>query len=164
MVAMGGDECVYTASVSIEVAVVAFGHIFLGAFSGDTQPEDALFAIELDEIAAEDLGEFAGGGTAEHIHLPETILRSDVSLGEEEIVQGRGFDGRNSSRIAENTNFCRKAGHRDAAIEFRKRRTGDDEAGSGDCENRYQNERKQKSDDFERWVLWPANFGERNSS
>ena len=47
----------------------------------------------IDEVRSEDYREIAGGKAARHVHLPEPLLRGDVTLGEEEVVEIRGSDG-----------------------------------------------------------------------
>ncbi len=44
----------------------------------------------VDQGGAEDLSQFAGGVAAEGFHLPESVLRGDVALGEDEVVEGCG--------------------------------------------------------------------------
>ena len=51
--------------------------------------QDALDAIVLDEFAAEDFCDLAGGDTAHHVHLPEAILRGDVALRGDEVIERR---------------------------------------------------------------------------
>jgi hypothetical protein len=71
----------------------------LGAF------EHPLDAVVGDEVLAEDFGDFAGDVAAGHVHLPEAVLRGDVALGGEEVVEVRGLDVGNAVLVAADGDF-----------------------------------------------------------
>jgi hypothetical protein len=56
-----------------------------GAIRRCAKLQGALQTILLKHGAAENLGELTGGVAADDVHLPEAVLRSDVSLGEDEV-------------------------------------------------------------------------------
>ena len=74
-----------------------------------------------DEVGAENHSQIAGGEAARHVHLPEPLLRGDVTLGEEEVVEvGRG-DGRNAQRVASHHHRLGESGKLDGAVFLRQR-------------------------------------------
>jgi len=58
-----------------------------GAVGGGAELEGSLEAVVGEERWAEDLGEGAGGVAAEGVHLPESVLCGDETLGDEEVVE-----------------------------------------------------------------------------
>jgi hypothetical protein len=89
-----------------------------GAVGGDAKLEGALEAIVDQEAGAKDLGESAGGVTTESVHLPETILRSDEALGEDEVVERRGAKVGDAARVALDSDGGREAGDGEGAVEL----------------------------------------------
>ena len=71
-----------------------------GAVGGGADLHDALGAVMGDKAGAEDLGELAGGVAAEGFHLPEAVLRGDVTLGEDEVVERGGTEVGNALVVA----------------------------------------------------------------
>jgi hypothetical protein len=77
---------------------------------------------------------------AEGVHLPETILRGDEALGEEEIVEGRGADVGNAVGVALDGGGSGEARDGDSTVELgegvahrlMEPVTGCEEAGDGD--------------------------------
>jgi hypothetical protein len=92
VIALGGDGGVDTVGVDGEPALLIGGQDSDGAVRRCAELEGALEAVVLEHLAAEDGGELAGGVAAEEIHLPEAVLRGDVALGEDEVVEGGGVD------------------------------------------------------------------------
>src|SRR4051794_29060485 len=64
------DVGINAASVVLEEAAVLRRETCGEPLRGLAELEDALDPIMLDEVAAEDLGDFAGGHAAPHVHLP----------------------------------------------------------------------------------------------
>ena len=55
------------------------------SLSRNSQAQNALFAIMLEELIAENLGKFSAGETAHAVELPQAVLRGDVPLSEEQV-------------------------------------------------------------------------------
>jgi hypothetical protein len=72
--------------------VFLFGHL--------TPAERAQELIGLHLPLAEHLGEASRTDVPPEVHLPETILRVDVSLREEQVVPGGGVDVRDAHLVA----------------------------------------------------------------
>jgi len=73
-----------------------------------------------DEVGAEDFGEVAGSVTAESVHLPEAILRSDKALGEEEVVERGGADVGDAMGVALDGDGSGETGNGDGSVELRE--------------------------------------------
>jgi hypothetical protein len=58
-----------------------------GAVGGGAELEGSLEAVVGEKRCAEDLGEGARGVAAEGVHLPESVLCSDETLSDEEVVE-----------------------------------------------------------------------------
>src|SRR5579862_2387768 len=84
------------------------------------QSQDALLAVMRDEIGTEQFGDLAAGEASHHVHLPEAVLRGDVSLSEEKVVKRRSFDGRDAVRIASDGNGCAESGRGNGAVKLRQ--------------------------------------------
>ena len=91
--AVGIDVGVDAVGVGLELVELVGGKDGDGAIGGGSELEDALFAIVLDEGGAEDFGEGAGAVAAEGVHLEEAVGGSDVTLGEEQVVEIGGVEG-----------------------------------------------------------------------
>ena len=59
---------------------------------GLLQAQRAEEAVPIQRRLAHHLREAAGGPAPVHVHLPQPVLRGDVALGKEEVVQVGGFD------------------------------------------------------------------------
>ena len=94
-----GDEEIHTAGVGGESGAVGGRQGGVGIFGDPPQAHAARFAVGLQQIRAENLGQVPGGEAAQRIHLPEAVLRRDVALDEKRVVQAGGADVRLSQRI-----------------------------------------------------------------
>ena len=56
------------------------------------QPQNPLLAVVLEKVIAKNLGNFAGGESPHHVHLPQTVLRGDIPLSKKEVVEICGLD------------------------------------------------------------------------
>jgi len=91
-----------------------------GSVGGVAQFESALEAVVGEEGWAEDLGESSCGVAAEGIHLPETVLRGDEALGEEEIVERGCADVWDAVCVALDSDRGGEGGKGDGAVELRE--------------------------------------------
>jgi hypothetical protein len=114
------DEGVDAAGVGVVLVALVSGHGDDGCVGRVAQLQDALLAVVVDERRAEQFGEVAGAGAAEGVHLPEAVLRGDVALGEEQVVECGGVDGRDALRVAGDGDRRGKPGDVDRAIELRQ--------------------------------------------
>jgi len=89
-----------------------------GAVGGGADEEGALEAVVSEEAGAEDLGEGAGGVAAEGVHLPETILRGDEALGEDEVVERGGADMGDAMGVALDGDGSGEAGDGKGTVEL----------------------------------------------
>jgi hypothetical protein len=74
------DVSVHSPRIRLEVrAILCWGNLkrFLRRH---LQPQNPLLTIMLEKGIAQNLGNFAGGEAPHHVHLPQAVLRSDVSL------------------------------------------------------------------------------------
>src|SRR5258708_14027396 len=88
------------------------------------KPKNSLLAIDLQRIFPENLGEFSRGEAPHDVHLPQPVLRRDVSLSKKHVLQGDSFDRRYPVPIARNDYGSRKPADLEPAIEFGKSRAG----------------------------------------
>ena len=84
------DVGIHAAGVVLEEAAVLRRETGGEPLGGLAELQDALDAVVFDEVAAEDFGDLAGGDPAHHVHLPEAVLRGDVGLRGDEVVDGGG--------------------------------------------------------------------------
>ena len=84
-----------------------------------------MLSVNLQQIGAKNFREFTAGGAAHRVHLPESILSRNVSLGKKQIVERRRVDCRDAAVVAHDANFCRNSRNFDAAIKLRQWRTSD---------------------------------------
>ena len=117
-VAVGLDVGVHAAGVGIELRAIAGGEGAGQALGGEAQLEDALLAVEAQEVPAQDLGEFAGGEAAGGVHLPQAVLSGDVALGEEQVGKGSRGDVGDAVGVADDRDPVVQAGEVDGAIEL----------------------------------------------
>jgi hypothetical protein len=89
-----------------------------GAIGGGAELEGALETVVGQEGRAEDFGEGAGGVAAEGVHLPQTILRGDKALGEDEVVKRGSAEVGNAVVVALDSDGCSEAGNGDGAVEL----------------------------------------------
>ncbi len=83
--------------------------------------QDALLAIELHHLPAQNLGQFPGGVTSRHIHLPQPVLRGDKTLRKEQVFHVAGTDRGDAVRVANHIHTRLQPGHAQAAIHLRQR-------------------------------------------
>ena len=62
----------------------------------------------------------AGGVAAEGLHLPEAVLRGDVALGDDEVVERGGLDVGDAVGVALDGDGSGEAGDGDGAVELRE--------------------------------------------
>jgi hypothetical protein len=91
-----------------------------GTVGCDAELERALETVVGEEWRAEDLGECAGGVAAEGIHLPETVLRGDEALGDEEVVERGGADMGDAVIVALDGDGRGEARKGDGAVQLRE--------------------------------------------
>lgn len=118
MVALDGDGGVDAAGVEVEIVKLVWGEDGDGPVGGGTELEDALGTVVEDEAGAEEFSKLAGGVAAEGFHLPETILRGDVALGEDEVVEGGGADVWDSLGVALDGDGRGEAGDGSGAVKL----------------------------------------------
>ena len=107
--------------IGFKVSALSRIHAGHHAFRNLTQAENALLAIILDVLRAENHGEIAGSEAPRHVHLPETVLRSDISLGKEEVAQVGSGDVRYAQRIVSDNYRSDESGQANGAISLRQR-------------------------------------------
>ena len=150
-VAVAVDERIDAACVRLELASLIRRKRCSSAISCGAELQITLHLVVQDEAGAENLGELSGGVTAQRVHLPQAILRGDVTLREEQIFHAGGVNGWNALRIARDSDRCVETVDRECAVYGRQHgshhvsrpdRPGDDESGHDDEEN---DERKEES-------------------
>ena len=91
-----------------------------GTVGGVAELQGALRAVVLDEAGAEDFGEVTGSVAAESVHLPETVLRGDEALREEQVVEASGLDGGDAVVVARDRNRAGEAGDVECTVDLRQ--------------------------------------------
>ena len=74
------------------------------ALGGEANLQHALRLVVLDERGTHDFGQLAVGVAAHAIHLPQAILRGDVALRDEKVVEIGGVNVRDAVRVAADSN------------------------------------------------------------
>ena len=97
---MRADVGIHSARISFEEGAVARARHAERFLRGRPQAQNSLLAIQLERVLAQNLREFAAAEAAHHVHLPQAVLRRDISLGEEKVFQRRRFDGRHAVAVA----------------------------------------------------------------
>ena len=110
MLALGFDGGVDAAGVELEPVELVRRVVGEGAVCGGADLEGALDAVMLKEGGTEDFGELAGDVAAEGVHLPEAVLRGDVALGDDEVVERGGSNVGNTVGVALDDDGCGEAG------------------------------------------------------
>ena len=87
---------------------------------------------------AEELGQAPGGHVPAEVHLPEAVLRVDVSLGAEQVVRAGGGEGGDTVGVALDGDVCGETVDGDGAVRLREGAVdGPDEDGrdhDGECD------------------------------
>src|SRR5580704_19247826 len=117
-----GDIGVHAVGVGLEMWALRRFQDCGRLLRGLPQPEDSLLAIGRDEVRSKDYSEITGGEAARHVHLPKTLLRRHVSLGEEKVVEVGSRDGRDTQRVAAHNHWLRESGQMNGAVYLRQRR------------------------------------------
>ena len=85
---MRDDECVHPARISLEEAAIARAAPWLrDFFAALAQAQNSLLAIELERVLANNFRQLSAASAPDHIHLPQPVLRRDISLREKQIVE-----------------------------------------------------------------------------
>ena len=116
------DVGVHAGGIGLEVR--ALGHVHVGdsPLRDLPQAEDALLAIDLDVLRPQNRGQVAGSVAPGHVHLPQPVLRGDVTLRKEQVGQVGGGDVGNAERVVGHDDRACQAGKMDRAIHLRQRR------------------------------------------
>jgi hypothetical protein len=138
--ALGFDGGVDAVGVELEEVELVGRVVGEGAVCGGADLEGALDAVMLKEGGTEDFGEVAGDVAAEGVHLPEAVLRGDVALGDDEVVEGCGVDVGDAVCVALDGDGRGESGDGESAVELRERVAkgladpvaADEEAGDGE--------------------------------
>jgi hypothetical protein len=120
-IAMGVDEGIDAARIGPQFMKILGRHGLHGTIGGGAKLKGTLLPVVFDEAGAEDLGELAGGVAAEHVHLPETVLRCDEALREEEVVDVACANGGYALRVARDGHGCGEAWDMERAVDLRER-------------------------------------------
>ena len=90
----------------------------LGVVERTPEHEQARDAVVLQRLRAQHLAQPPLAGTPVHLHLPETVLRLDETLREEQVVEARGVDVGDAPGVAQHLDFARESRNFDAAIDL----------------------------------------------
>src|SRR4051812_8812046 len=139
-----GNVGIHAARISFkETAIACAGHFERLAGRGP-QAQNALFAVESQQVTTKDLGQFSASGTADRVHLPEPVLSSHVALREKEILHGGGINCWYAMGIPGYSHGCRKSGHLLPAIQSGERSARNVEHITR-CRSRNENDNQQRS-------------------
>jgi hypothetical protein len=120
-IAARSDEGVDAASVCLQLVELIGRQRCEGAVGSGANLQVALQPIMLNERWAEDFGKLAGGVAAESVHLEEAVLRGDVALREEQVVEIGGGDGGHALRVTRDSDGSRETGDGDIAFDLGER-------------------------------------------
>ena len=134
-----GDEGVDAVGVGVELVPLVGGECGGGVVGCGADLESALEAVVIDEVGAEDFGEFAGGVAADEIHLEEAVLCGDEALREEEVVEVGRLDGGDALGVACDGDGLGETGGVECSVKLRERGShgvaepkGGEDEGEGD--------------------------------
>src|SRR6185437_16107016 len=100
VVFMRVDVVVDAASIVLKIAAVGFTEVGDDALGGFPDEQYALHAVVLYVGGPEYFRHVSGGHAAGHVHLPESVLRGDVALRDEEVIEIGGLNVRHSVAVA----------------------------------------------------------------
>ena len=118
---MPGYECIYTARVRVEELAVVVAQRSYEALGVGANAKDALHPVMFEEFRSEKFGYFTRSHAAGHVHLPQAVLRRNVTLRLEQVVKICGFDVRNSMAVAADCDRSGETRQMNLAIQLRKR-------------------------------------------
>jgi hypothetical protein len=118
------NEEIDAAGVIVEATAAVGGLVVVNALGGEANLEDALRFVVLDERGAHDFSERAVGVASRCVHLPQAILRGDVTLGDEEVVLRGGVNVRHAVCVAANGDRRGQAGEMHVTVELGQSRFG----------------------------------------
>ena len=78
---------VHPGGIGLELRALRRRHVGNGPLRHLPQAENPLLSINLDVLRSKHCGQLAGSVTARHVHLPQPVLRGDVSLREQQVGQ-----------------------------------------------------------------------------
>ena len=120
VIAMRVDVGIDATRVVFKAHAIFWGEGFQSLAGGCAQSKDALFFVALQQIGTQDFREFSRGVAAHAVHLPETVLSGDITLGEEQVVEIGGFDGGDAVIVSNDRHRRGEAGDRERSIELRQ--------------------------------------------
>src|SRR5579871_4356128 len=115
------DKPIHTARVGLEHAVCRWINKAEVAFSGPPESERAKLLVDIDGRRSEDFRKLAARNAPKQIHLPEPILRHDISLRFHHVFDGTCADVRHSPVIALDNHILLQSGKIRVAVELRQR-------------------------------------------
>ncbi len=115
------DVRVHARGVSLELRLLRSRHDGHRSLGHLPQSQDALLAVKLDVLRTQHRRQFARSETAGHVHLPQPVLRGNVSLREQQVAQvGRRNVG-NAQRVVGHDNRAGKARQMNGSVHLRQR-------------------------------------------
>jgi hypothetical protein len=118
--ALSGDGGVDASGVELQVVKLVRRENGNGTVGGGAELEGALGSVMEQGGGAEELGESAGPVAAQGLHLPKAVLRGDIALGEDQVVEIRCGDVRDAVAIALHGDGSGEARDGEGAIQLRK--------------------------------------------
>src|SRR3954466_12547932 len=118
------NESVHASGVCVGERAVAIIQALGGIFGHMPQLQRPVRYVRLERAFAEDFCKFTGSVATGEIHLPEAILRGDVTLRKEEVMQRGSRDVGNALRVTYHVDGSAEAGDFDRAVELRERCIG----------------------------------------
>ena len=115
------DVGVDAASVGFQHGATVSRHGGDGNVGGLGEAQGTAFHVVIDGDVAEYLGEITGRRAAKEIHLPEAVLRDDVALRDEEIVERLRANVGDAEGIAFDGDRGLQTGNGDGPVELRER-------------------------------------------
>src|SRR5580698_2349311 len=100
MVCVRVDIRIHTPRVGLKEIAVARAEHRQGFFGRFAQAQNSLFSVTLQRVWSNKFRKLSAASTPDHIHLPQPVLRRDVSLSEEQILEVRSFNRRYTVAVA----------------------------------------------------------------
>jgi hypothetical protein len=98
------DEEINAVCVVVEASAAVGGLMVVDPVGGEANLEHALRFVVLNKRGTHDFGQFSVGAAPRAVHLPQAVLRGDVALGDNEIVQRGGVDVGHAVGVAADNN------------------------------------------------------------
>jgi len=93
-------KCIHTSRIGVENGTHFGAHHAHVDIRGAAEIQFAKIFVDFERGGTENLGELTSSGAPQQIHLPQAVLRQDVTLRLRKVLGGGGANVRNSPFVA----------------------------------------------------------------